>query len=81
MLKTEKQEHQYDLGLASGYCQRLRYTGDNAPVIVDYLKVLENEINLSANYKRINLTTLVYFSRFLSNKKFKEMTRDDMFCI
>ena len=42
------------------------------------MKALGNEINLSDNYKRINLTTLVYLSRFHSNKKFKDMTKDDI---
>ena len=37
-----------------------------------------NEIHLSDNYKRINLTTLVYLSRFHSNKKLNAMTRDDI---
>ena len=69
---------QDDLGLASGYCKRLKFTGENEPVIINYLKALENEINLSANYKRINLTTLVYFSRYLSNKKFKDITKEDI---
>jgi len=78
VLKGEKQEIDYGLGLASGYCRRLKFTGDNAPVIVHYLKTLENEINGSSNYKRINLTILVYFSRYLSNKKFKEMIKDDI---
>ena len=73
-----KQDDEFGLGLASGYCQRLKFTENNTMVIVQYLKALENEINLSANYKRINLTTLVYFSRFLSNKKFKDMTKDDI---
>ena len=71
-------EDEYGLGLALGYCRRLKLTQGNAPVIAKYLKVLENEINVSDNYKRINLTTLVYFSRFHSNKKFKEMTKEDV---
>jgi integrase/recombinase XerD len=74
----QEQENDYGLGLASGYCRRLDLTQDNAPVIVDYLKSLSNEIHLSDNYKRINLTTLVYLSRFHSNKNFKDMTRDDV---
>jgi hypothetical protein len=64
VLNSQSQQ-EYDLGLATGYCKRLKFTGDNAPVIVNYLKALENEINLSANYKRINLTTLVYLQGFI----------------
>ena len=69
---------EFGLGLAAGYCRRLKFTKNNAPVIVEYLKNLGNEIHLSDNYKRMTLTTLVYLSRFLSNKKFKEMTMDDI---
>lgn len=73
-----EQRDEFGLGLASGYCKRLDFTQDNRPVIVDYLKALGNEINLSDNYIRINLTTLVYLSRYLSNKKFKDMIKDDI---
>lgn len=76
--KQVHEEDNYGLGLASGYCRRLKLTQKNAPMIVDYLKALENEIHLSLNYKRINLTTLVYLSRFNFNKKFIEMTREDI---
>ena len=58
---------EFDLGLAPGYCRRLKFTEENAPVIVDYLKSLAKEINVSDNYKRMNLTTLVYFSRYRKN--------------
>ena len=68
----------FGLGLAKGYCQRLKFTEGNTPIIVDYLNVFGNEINLSKNYKRLNLTTLVYLSRFHSNKSFKQMTKDDV---
>jgi len=54
-----KQDDEFGLGLALGYCRRLKFTENNTPVIVAYLKELGNEINLSDNYKRINLTTLV----------------------
>ena len=42
MVKAEKQELDYGLGLASGYCRRLKFTGGNAPVIVHYLKMDNN---------------------------------------
>jgi site-specific recombinase XerD len=77
-IQLQQEGDEFGLGLALGYCRRLKLTQENAPVIVHYLKALENEINLSDNYKRINLTTLVYFSRFHSNKKFKEMTKEDI---
>jgi integrase/recombinase XerD len=71
-------EDEFGLGLALGYCRRLKLCQDNVPIIVNYLKALGNEINLSSNYKRLNLTTLTYLSKFHSNKSFKEMTKDDM---
>ena len=79
-LRTQKlqEEDEFGLGLALGYCRRLKLTQDNAPVISSYFKAFGNEINLSDNYKRINLTTLVYLSRFHYNKKFKEMAKEDI---
>jgi hypothetical protein len=77
-IQEQEDEDEYGLGLALCYCRRLRLTGKNAPVIGDYLNALKNEIHLSDNYKRINLTTLVYLSRFSNNKRFEEMARDDI---
>lgn len=79
-LERQKQDliqDEFGLGLAFGYCRRLKFTENNTPVIVAYLKALGNEIHLSDNYKRINLTTLVYLSKFHSNKNFKDMAKDD----
>lgn len=76
--KQELKQDEFGLGLALGYCRRLKFTENNTPVIVAYLKALGNEIHLSDNYKRINLTTLVYLSRFHSNKNFKDMIKDDV---
>jgi AraC-like DNA-binding protein len=74
--QAQEQDDEFGLGLAAGYCRRLKLCQDNVPVIMKYLKALANEINVSDNYKRMNLTTLVYLSRFHSNKQFKEMTKD-----
>ena len=80
MLKyvEERQDDEFGLGLAPGYCKRLKFTGKNTPVILNYLRALGNEIHISSNYKRLTLTTLVYLSRFHSNKDFREMTKDDL---
>jgi hypothetical protein len=67
-----------EVGLSSGFCQRLMLTEGNVPVLLDYLKCFENEISLSKSYKKITLAILVYCSRFHSNKKFKEMTKEDI---
>lgn len=76
--ELKQEEDEFGLGLALGYCRRLKTTENNTSVIVAYLKALDREIHLSDNYKRINLTTLVYLSRFHSNKNFKEMTKNDI---
>jgi integrase len=73
----EQQEDDLDLGLSKALNIRLNETGENNKVISDYVKCLGNEIRLSENYKKLNATILVYVSEFLSNKKFKEMTKDD----
>ena len=48
-LELQKQDliqDEFGLGLAFGYCRRLKFTENNTPVIVAYLKALGNEINL-----------------------------------
>lgn len=67
-----------DLGLSKALTRRLKETGENNKVISDYVKCLGNEIRLSENYKKLNATILVYVSEFHSNKKFKEMIKDDI---
>ena len=67
-----------EVGLSTGLCKRLALTEDNAQVIMHYIKCFESEINLSKSYKKITVATLVYCSRFHSNKKFKDMTKDDI---
>jgi len=56
----------------------IKSCGNNAQTIINYLKSLRNEINLSHNYERNNINTLEYLSKFHSNKKFKEMDKDDI---
>lgn len=72
------QDIEDEVGLSTALCKRLMLTEGNAPVILQYLKCFESEISLSKNYKNITVKTLVYCSRFHSNKKFKEMTKDDI---
>jgi integrase/recombinase XerD len=67
-----------DLGLSKALNARLIETGENNKVICDYVKCFGNEIRLSENYKKLNSTILVYISEFHSNKKFKDMTKDDV---
>lgn len=74
----EQQEDDLDLGLSKALNTRLKETGENNKVICDYVRCLGNEIRLSENYKKLNSTILVYLSEFHSNKKFKDMTKDDV---
>jgi site-specific recombinase XerD len=56
----------------------LKSCGKNAQTIIDYRNSLRNEIILSDNYERNNVNTLACLSKFHSNKKFKEMDKDDI---
>ena len=52
---------------------------DNALTIIDYILSMKNEINLSDNYRKLNIFALHSLSMFLKNKKtYKELTRDDV---
>ena len=50
----------------------------NALTIIDYLLVLNIEINPSLSYKSNQLRTLCYLSEFCKQKPFTKMTRDDI---
>jgi len=79
VLKTQKSEIIEEIiGLSTPLYQRLLLTERNAPAILQYLKSCENEINPSKSYKKIIAATLVYCSKFHSNKSFKKMTKDDI---
>ena len=52
---------------------------ENAHTIVNYILSMKNEINLSANYRRLNIYALCRISKFFDNgKSFKELKRDDL---
>ena len=42
---------------------------DNALTIVDYIHSMKSEINLSDNYRRLNIYALYRLSRFFNNRK------------
>jgi hypothetical protein len=42
---------------------------DNALTIVDYILSMKSEINLSDNYRRLNIYALYRLSRFFNNRK------------
>jgi len=78
VLKADFELQEDGLGLSKGLTRRLKAIGeDNVGVICDYIKCLGNEIRLSENYKKLNVTVLVYLSGYHANKKFREMTKED----
>jgi hypothetical protein len=67
-------------GLEPFFDKILRQTlEENAIIIAEYINTAKREINISNNYRKSSMYTLVELSRFHSNKKnFKEMTREDI---
>jgi hypothetical protein len=53
---------------------------ENTFIIIKYILAMRMEINLSDNYRRLNINTLYYLSNFFDNRKsFKQITREDLF--
>jgi integrase len=51
---------------------------DNALIIYNYIMAMKTEINLSDNYRRTTLVLLIRLSRFLQNKSFNLVSRDNI---
>ncbi|HEY9385794.1 MAG TPA: hypothetical protein VIP70_02045, partial [Nitrososphaeraceae archaeon] len=52
---------------------------ENTLTIVNYILSMKNEINLSDNYRRLNIYALYRISKFFDDKKsYKELVRDDL---
>jgi hypothetical protein len=54
---------------------------ENAMIIVNYIQAVRTEINLSDNYRKLNIFLLSDLSKFHNdnnNKPFKQMSRDDI---
>jgi hypothetical protein len=51
---------------------------DNAIIIYNYIMAMKTEINLSDNYRRTTLVLLIRLSRFLQNKSFNLVSRDNI---
>jgi integrase/recombinase XerD len=50
----------------------------NTHLISEYMYAMQTEINVSKNYKDLNSLVLTNLSRFLDDKSFKQMKRDDI---
>jgi hypothetical protein len=57
--------------------QLLSISKDNAAAIVKYIDAIKTEVNPSSAYRR-NIILLCRFSKYLKDKPFKEISRDDI---
>jgi integrase len=65
--------------LSSFYTRNLLYaTGKNASTIVDYITLMKTEVNYSIHYGRDTIGILCRFSKYIKNKPFKDITRNDI---
>jgi hypothetical protein len=68
-------------GLELQYVNRLRtLQPENAMIVVNYIRAMRTEINLSDNYRKLNIFLLSDISKFHNdnNQSFKQMSRDDI---
>jgi integrase len=69
-------------GLELQYVNRLRTLHpENAMIVFNYIQAMRTEINLSDNYRRLNIFLLSDLSKFHNdnnNKLFKHISRDDI---
>lgn len=65
-------------GLASAWTNNLlSLLEEIATIIVDYIKAMKSEVNLSDYYRRDLIDVLIKLYNY-SNKDFKNLTRDDV---
>jgi integrase/recombinase XerD len=65
-------------GLEMQYVNRLRtLQPENAMIVVNYIQAMRTEINLSDNYRKLNIFLLSDISKF-HNKPIKQMSREDL---
>ena len=63
-------------GLPASHTKQLQsISEDNAKLIVEYISAMKSEVNPSDHYRRDVIVTLCTFSRFSSDKPFKDSTR------
>jgi hypothetical protein len=66
-------------GLQLHYVKQLKdIHPKNALIIIDYIHALKTEINLSDNYRSLNIFLLCRISRFCNNQLFKQLSRQDL---
>lgn len=68
-------------GLQPFFVSRLKeLPQENALTIVDYIISMKNEINLSDNYRKLNIYTLYIMSKFLNNKRHTKSSQEKTYC-
>jgi hypothetical protein len=67
-------------GIESFYVSMLReLSQDNALTVVNYILSMKNEINISDNYRKLNIYALCRISKFFNHRKsYKDLVRDDL---
>lgn len=67
-------------GMEPFYATKIRkLSKDNALTITNYVLSMKAESNLLDGYRKLNILSLCYLSKFFDNKKpYKRMTRDDI---
>ena len=66
-------------GLPNSWTKRLLSVPEEVgSVIVDYIKVMRSEVNLSNSYRRDLIDILTNLSKHNNNKNFKDLTRNDI---
>ena len=78
LLQSGLIENQIMEGLPPEFSRLIESCGINALTINEYLNAMRKEITLSISYKKITIKSLAYLSKFLSNKKFKKMQKNDI---
>jgi hypothetical protein len=51
---------------------------ENALTVSEYILTMKNEINISDNYRKITIGVLCSLCKFVQNKKFLNMTKEDV---
>jgi hypothetical protein len=66
-------------GLPAHCAKQLHSISDgNSAIIIEYITAMKSEVNLSDHYRRDVIVTLYRFSKFSSDKLFKDSMRTDV---
>jgi hypothetical protein len=78
-LDLEKKINEITADLQPWYANKLfSIPPDQAIIVVAYIKAMKLEANLSTQYRKDLILLLTKFSAYMSNKDFRDITRDDV---